>query len=370
MYELSLEVTKKCNLSCSYCYVDKRVCNTIDMEVARKALDLAIHEALKQNDKRLHIYFIGGEPLIAFDIIKSCIEYVERKHEYTILNVSYGTTTNGTLLNEDIIDYLIEKNFNLKISIDGEKDVHDRNRKFANGKGSYEQVISKMPLIKRFEKERGIPVHVANVVTSNTKTDLLSSVIHLKDLGFTYVETGLNLDADWGKNNTTEFLEQLNRAFRFYIDSRNNREQWYWKYYEGYLEAFVSDSIFYPCKAGLCSIFINNEGQAFPCAETDMSLNIGNVYDGLDVDKIRKIVSISATQNNECLKCNEYKNFRCRACSCMIVNYLYTKNLFIPPKVKCDVTKYVFEYFGRIYSKEQIELLKDFYKKRRKQIGI
>lgn len=163
MYVLSLEVTKKCNLSCSYCYVDKKVCNTIDIEIAKKALDLAIHEALKQNDKKLHIYFIGGEPLVAFDTIKLCIEYVESKHEYNVLNVSYSTTTNGTLLNDAVMDYLIEKKFNLKVSIDGERDVHNRNRQFADGKGSYEQVISKMPLINRFEKERGVPVHVANV---------------------------------------------------------------------------------------------------------------------------------------------------------------------------------------------------------------
>lgn len=365
MYVLSLEVTKKCNLSCSYCYVDKKVCNTIDIEVARKALDLAIHEALKQNDKKLHIYFIGGEPLVAFDTIKLCIEYVESKHEYSVLNISYSTTTNGTLLNEAVMEYLIKKNFDLKISIDGERDVHNRNRKFADGKGSYEQVISKMPLINRFEKERGVPVHVANVISDNTKKDFLSSLIHLKNLGFTYIETDLNLDADWSGDNILVLLEQLDSAFRFYIDSRNNKEKWYWKFYESYLEAFVSDAIFYPCKAGLVSVFINSEGQAFPCIETDQDLNIGNVFDGLDAGKIRKIVSISCTENTECLRCKEYKNFRCKACSCININYLHTKNFFISPKVKCDVTKYVFEYFERIYSKEQIEILKDFYKKRR-----
>lgn len=370
MYVLSLEVTKKCNLSCSYCYVDKSACNTIDMEVAKRALDLAIHEALKQNDKKLRIYFIGGEPLISINIIKSCIEYIEGKKEYKILDISYSTTTNGILLNEDTIDYLIKKRFDLKISIDGNKDVHDRNRKFFNGDGSYEQVISKMSLIKRFEEKRGIPVHVANVITINTKTDLVSSLVHLKNLGFSYIETDINVDEDWNKNNTKELLEELNKSFRFYIDSKNNKEQWYWNFYESYLSAFVSDSIFYPCKAGLVSVFINSEGQAFPCVETDTGLNIGNVYDGLDVDKIRDIVSISETQNSECLRCKEYNNFRCTTCSCMTANYLHTKNLFVPPKVKCDVTKYVFEYFRRIYSKEQIETLKDFYKNRRKQIGI
>ena len=130
LYTLSLEIAHECNLNCRYCYLGAKKNKVMNSNMAKEAVDMSIKEVLKQKDKTLDVYFIGGEPLLKFDLIKEIVEYVKTVCNNWGLNYSFSTTTNGTLLNKEIMDYLIGERFDLKISIDGKEEFHDLNRKY------------------------------------------------------------------------------------------------------------------------------------------------------------------------------------------------------------------------------------------------
>lgn len=97
MYTLSLEIINKCNLNCTYCYLGEKKNTYMSLETAQKAIDIAVHEANKQHDRTLMVYFIGGEPLMAFNLMKDVVDYAKKKCQETNLICKFSTTINGTL---------------------------------------------------------------------------------------------------------------------------------------------------------------------------------------------------------------------------------------------------------------------------------
>lgn len=91
MYTLSLEIINKCNLNCTYCYLGEKKNTYMSVESAKKAVDIAVHEAQKQYDKTLIVYFIGGEPLMAFETMKSIVDYANGIGEKNGLKVKFST---------------------------------------------------------------------------------------------------------------------------------------------------------------------------------------------------------------------------------------------------------------------------------------
>lgn len=106
MYTLSLEIINKCNLNCTYCYLGEKKNTYMSLETAQKAIDIAVHEANKQYDRTLMVYFIGGEPLMAFNLMKDAVGYTKKKCQETNLICKFSTTINGTLVTDEIIDFL------------------------------------------------------------------------------------------------------------------------------------------------------------------------------------------------------------------------------------------------------------------------
>ena len=167
MYSLTLEINQKCNLKCKYCYLQKKNGSEMKKEVLFAAIDFGIKNASNHADKRLAIDFIGGEPLINFDIIQSAVTYAKDKAKFSNIELLFMITTNALLLNEDIIGYFVDERFNLKVSIDGSEEINDINRIYHSGRGSYNDVLMKMPLVKKFEQMSKRVVQVTNVVTKN-----------------------------------------------------------------------------------------------------------------------------------------------------------------------------------------------------------
>lgn len=364
MYSLTLEITKRCNLNCSYCYVENKEKVNMKWKTAQLAIDIAMREAIKQKDKTLSVYFIGGEPLLAFGLLKEIIFYIEKKNEQIGLNIFYSTTTNGTVFTTEIIEFMIEKRVRFKISIDGLEDVHNENRKFVNGVGSYSEVKEKLVYKEEFEKMTGIAVHAAQLINTNTYTKFSASFRHLHELGFRYIETEINAYQKWNKEDKICLFQQIDEAFEYYISSRNRGQLWVWKFYNDMLEGFVADYLpFFPCKAGLVSLFVTVKGELYPCIETGKKYMIGSVDKGLDAEYIRKIIRIEKTQNTRCLQCKEYKENKCRICSCLFGNYENTGNCYIPSEINCELTRHVNNIFREKYSEEQVAMLRKHYRR-------
>ncbi len=159
-------------------------------------------------------------------------------------------------------------------------------------------------------------------------------------------------------------FQQIDEAFEYYISSRNRGQLWVWKFYNDMLEGFVADYLpFFPCKAGLVSLFVTVKGELYPCIETGKKYMIGSVDKGLDAEYIRKIIKIEKTQNTRCLQCKEYKENKCRICSCLFGNYENTGNCYIPSEINCELTRHVNNIFREKYSEEQVAMLRKHYRR-------
>lgn len=360
MYALSLEIIKSCNLNCSYCYLGEKENSRMPIETAYKAIDLAAHEATKQNDKTLHVYFIGGEPLLAFQMMQQCCKYAEKICEANGVHVAYSTTTNGTLLNEKIIDFFVQKNFDLKLSIDGNEIEHDANRIYVDGKGSHKAVVDKMDLIVKYERKTNKKVHAAQVICKNTCMSLTKSLKYLYELGFSVVESAVNFYESWDEVAVSVLLNEVREAFRFYKKLKENGSEFYWKFIEARIQAFCCESpCIYACRAGVASALITVDGKIYPCTESDERVCIGDVDHGLNVKKIRELMTIFDSRNPVCLACSEYKH--CPACQCIMINYDLYKDFYKVPAVECKLTQFIFKLFREELSKQQKDAFRKQY---------
>lgn len=138
---LILLVAQDCNLRCSYCYADEgKYYNSgkMDVNTAKKSVDFLIE---KSASEKIGICFFGGEPLLNFELIKEVVGYCYKKEKETGKKFGFSMTTNGTLINNEIEEFIIKNHISIQISIDGDKKTHDANR-YYNGKlGSYETVF-------------------------------------------------------------------------------------------------------------------------------------------------------------------------------------------------------------------------------------
>ncbi|WP_242855675.1 radical SAM protein [Ruminiclostridium josui] len=152
---LILQVTQSCNLRCDYCTYSGSYNNRVhtgknmSWELAKKSIDYLYTHS--NEIEKVRISFYGGEPLLRFDLIKKCVEYVKETYPDRITN--YGITTNGTLLSGEIAEFLINNHFSITISLDGSKKEHDANRKFVNGEGSFDTIINNIKEISKYNKD-------------------------------------------------------------------------------------------------------------------------------------------------------------------------------------------------------------------------
>lgn len=364
VYVVTLELIKKCNLDCSYCYLGEKEDYKMDFSTAKKAIDLAVHEASKQYDKTLHLYFIGGEPLMAFQMIKKSVAYAEQMCRKAGLVSVYSTTINGTLLNEEIIDFFIEKDFNFKLSLDGFEEVHDRNRQYIKGVGSYQTIYKNLQHIWRFQQETGKIVRAAQVISKNTCNDLTKSLKHLYRLGFQIVESSINTYEEWTDQELEVLFQEVKMAFLYYKKLKQSGDKFYWKFIESRLELFsIAATCFYHCKAGLSSVFVTVNGKLYPCTEVDETVCIGSVHTGLDVKKIREFASIMDSKNEACLSCEEYRY--CPATKCIMINYDLYRDFYKPPKAECELTKFLYRLFRAELTSQQKKSLQHFFERSR-----
>ena len=176
LLQMILGVTEECNLACRYCVFSDVYSNTrnsspkkMTIQTAKKALDYymqLLEEGKKYNPVRdPSLGFYGGEPLLNFDLIRQSVTYL--LETYPDEKISYHITTNGTLLTDEIIDFLIKNRFSISISLDGPENEHDRNRVYANGKGTFKDVIKNIKKIRDLHYEKLQILTVFDINTSS-----------------------------------------------------------------------------------------------------------------------------------------------------------------------------------------------------------
>ena len=285
-----LNVNTGCNLSCTYCYKEDLATPSAGEKMTLDTAVASIEMLLRQSpdQPRYNIVFFGGEPLSNLALIREVVDYAERRCREAGKRVDFSLTTNATLLNEKVIDYLDSHRFGIAVSIDGPKAVHDRNRITVGGQGTYETVARKVGLLLSRYRSRRVG---ARVTLTRGVTDLVGIWDHLfNDLGFAEVGFAPVTAGDIDSFNLPE--EDLVAVFagmkelgRRYVDEAlqhrsigfSNLHQLLTDIHEGSKKAL-------PCGAGYSMVAIDKDGGVNLCHRfTGSELpTFGSVQQGLD----------------------------------------------------------------------------------------
>lgn len=349
---LTLEISQQCNMRCRYCiysdkyyYTRKHSPKYMNFDIARKAIDQFLGQSLEAEHSAIGFY--GGEPLLNFELIKACVEYVNRVAGGR--GLSYNITTNGTLLNGSRVEFLIENNFSITVSLDGPKEIHDRNRIYKNGRGSYNTVIANLRQIKeqypdfyrgkiRFNSIISPPVDYMKLNKFAASFDLF------KDNSVRY-----NAVDAFGTSYYDDFEESelrdrdgAEKLMQRYVSSCIDKDS---VQADGYSHAskmllnFVANEVklmliykrpvfgmpkkdFYPglcCIPGVNRSFTSAEGEYFPCERVntnDKRLCIGNVESGIQLSRAMKIIE----QVADLFRQNCHDCWACRLCDLCYVS--------------------------------------------------
>lgn len=324
--QITLQVTQRCNLRCSYCVYsgkfDNRVHSSVDMdfEQARKAIDFGLSRS--NSSSIFSIGFYGGEPLLMFGLIQKCVEYVESVAENR--KIDYTITTNGTLLTIDKAEYLFSKNFHIVISLDGSKEEHNINRVFQNGEGSFDTIMKNLAAIKEKFPEKFDTITYNCVVNPNHNFEHIKmyfdeySIIGRSNVMYQMVDLPstdtVNLADNYYQIQAFEYL----KALLFMLDKLPKEEVAPFMFPQtetlmnthdmlnmhGELQGKYHHSG--PCIPGVRRPFINCYGNIYPCervSETSSVMRIGTLDDGYDIDSVKRLLNVGKVTSDKCLNC-------------------------------------------------------------------
>ena len=180
---LCLHIAHDCNLACKYCFAEEGEYHgrraLMSFEVGKKALDFLI--ANSGSRRNLEVDFFGGEPLMNWQVVKDLVKYGREQEKLHDKKFRFTLTTNGVLLNDEVMEFCNKEMANVVLSIDGRKEIHDLMRPFRGGKGSYDLII---PKFQKFAESRNQEKYYVRGTFTRNNLDFAEDVLHLADLGF------------------------------------------------------------------------------------------------------------------------------------------------------------------------------------------
>jgi uncharacterized protein len=281
---LVLMLTTSCNLACRYCYEDREegcappadgregpgAAAGAPREMSLESLRGGVAYLLEHAgaDRKVSVTFFGGEPLLRFPLIRSAVGEARRMAGEREREISFSITTNGTLLTRETAAFLKENGISVCLSIDGPREIHDRNRPYASGRGSYEDVARGIDLL--MENRNGFPV-AARVTLGRGAVDVRKTFDHLRGLGFDEVGFAPASAADGSPSALTEEeLCAVMDGFRdladgYVEDVRERRMPAFSNMSQILALIHRGDPMPYPCGAGIGMLAVDPSGAFYPC---------------------------------------------------------------------------------------------------------
>ncbi|WGX77866.1 radical SAM protein (plasmid) [Paraclostridium bifermentans] len=341
---INLLVVQDCNLRCSYCYAeDGKYQNSgvMDIDTAKKSVDFLIN---KSKCEKIGICFFGGEPLLNFKLIKEVVDYCNKKEKETGKKFGFSMTSNGTLLNDEIEEFIIKNNIKLQISIDGDKKTHDLNRYYSNKVGSHDTVLKKTKALR----DKGLLDARATITTN--ELDLVHTYDYLCSLGFDRISLSPAFNLL-----TVEDYDKLADA---YIDFYLNFEK---RIKDRKFEEVKNNMMFMQqlsyihnsqirttaCGAGHNLNAISINGDIYPCQRFvgTKEVLLGNVFNGYNsqLDFVENVTINNFKTCNECWIRNLCVG------GCVHDNFAFNKNLNLPYDPQCEYRKKIVTEAIKIY---------------------
>ncbi len=347
-----LNVSNACNLRCTYCYANygqySTSENTMSFETAQKTIQYFLNEYGSIG----MINFFGGEPLIAFGLIEKVVAYVEElvaKNEMKKPN--FSMVSNGTLMKDEIADFLFKHHFSVTISIDGPKEIHDHHRPFVSQKGSHEKVVKAIQTLKSKGLTPGVEVTFSQKHLDMGITPLSILKYLRDDLGVSHVtlapvgqrdDTELNL-SEQRKNFNDQYLE----AVRFSLDSLTSNNPIYLSFVTQLLNPIRTNTQrpqeqFCYASLGNDHFAVSAKGEFFPCQmfNDNQKYKLGSIHDGSlkslpSYQKVMNEFSAQGKDHKDCINC--WAKEACFICTAGVL--LETGSLDAIPKHRCDLVK-------------------------------
>src|SRR5712664_2052244 len=275
LQRIVLNTTNQCNLACTYCYEysEDKIAQSAGKEkfMSREIAEASVEMLIKESAHRpnLHVTFFGGETLLNFTVMRSTVEYAKRRGEEEGKKVEFSLTTNGTLLTEEIVDFLSEHRIGVTVSMDGDKELNDRQRVFHDGKGSYDVLVPKVKQLLKRHRTNSIGARVtltAGVSDVRRIYKHLTEEIGFDAAGFSPATASPNRLYSIGPQKMDNVLDQFAAlAWEYRDQALKNRQHGFTNASDTLKELHSGISKAYACGAGLGLLGVGTEGDISLC---------------------------------------------------------------------------------------------------------
>ncbi len=308
---LCLHIAHTCNLNCSYCFASQGKYSgeraVMSFETGKRALDFLIENSGTR--RNLEVDFFGGEPLMNFEVVKQLVAYARSVEKEAGKNFRFTLTTNGMLIDDDVIDFANREMSNVVLSLDGRREIHDRFRVDYNGEGSFDKIV---PKFQKLVSARGGKEYYMRGTFTHANPDFLEDIKTMLDLGFTELSMEPVVCAPGDPAElTAEDLEivkeQYEKLAALMLERR--REGRPFTFYHYMIDLTGGPCIYKRisgCGSGTEYMAVTPWGDLYPCHQFvgDEKFCLGNIWDG---------VTNTAIQD-EFKKCNVYAHPDCDNC--------------------------------------------------------
>ena len=308
---LCLHIAHTCNLNCSYCFASQGKYHgeraLMSFEVGKRALDFLIENSGTR--RNLEVDFFGGEPLMNFDVVKKLVKYARSIEKEKGKNFRFTLTTNGVLVDDDVIDFANKEMSNVVLSLDGRKEVHDRYRVDYQGRGSYDTIV---PKFQKFVKARGGKNYYMRGTFTHANPDFLEDIKTMLNLGFTELSMEPVVAAEGDEAALTEedkpvVMKQYEELAELML--KRDKEGKPFTFYHYMIDLAGGPCIYKRisgCGSGTEYMAVTPWGDLYPCHQFvgDEKFKLGDIWHGVENKEIQ----------NEFASCNVYARSECRDC--------------------------------------------------------
>lgn len=308
---LCLHIAHTCNLNCSYCFASQGKYRgeraMMSFDVGKQALDFLI--ANSGDRRNLEVDFFGGEPLMNFEVVKQLVAYARSTEAQNHKNFRFTLTTNGMLIDDDVIDFANREMSNVVLSLDGRKEIHDRYRVDYAGNGSWDKIVPKFQ--KLVEARNGRNYYMRGTFT-HANPDFLNDIQEMLDLGFTELSMEPVVCAPDDPSALTQedlpiVLEQYDRLAQLML--QRDKEGRPFTFYHYMIDLTGGPCIYKRvsgCGSGTEYMAVTPWGDLYPCHQFvgEEQFKLGDIWHGVVNTKVQQ----------EFASCNVYARPECREC--------------------------------------------------------
>ena len=341
---MCLHIAHDCNLACRYCFAEEGEYHgrraLMSLEVGKKALDFLIENS--GNRRNLEVDFFGGEPLMNLDVVKELVRYGREKEKEFNKNFRFTLTTNGVLLDDEVMEFVNKEMSNVVMSLDGRKEINDKMRPFRNGKGSYDLIVPKFQ--KLAESRNQTNYYIRGTFTRNN-LDFSKDVIEYADLGFTQMSIEpvvADPDEEYAlrEEDIPQILEEYDKLAKEYI--KRKKEGRGFNFFHFMIDLQQGPCVYKRmsgCGSGTEYLAVTPWGDLYPCHQFvgQEEFLLGNVFDGITNTEVR----------DEFKLCNVYAKEKCKECfakfycsgGCAANSYKFHGNITDAYDIGCEMER-------------------------------